>query len=412
MFLAGCSAGATPTPDAGAADTAVTVPPVPPLAAQPISQDAPSTGTGVQETSAGREAESRRLLPPEPPPFDVLGWATDFSRRTVDWAEILSGGPPRDGIPPIDAPRFESVAAAAWLSERDPVVYFEHRGDVRGYPLAVLMWHEIVNDRVGAVPVAVTFCPLCNASIVFRRAVGDRELDFGTTGRLRNSDLIMYDRQTESWWQQFTGEAIVGEFATARLDVLPSQVISFGDFASRFPEGRVLARPASDRSYGSNPYRSYDSTTGRPFLHRGRLDDRLPATERVVGLSAGGVEVAYPFAVLAAAGAIHDEVGGESVVVLHKAGMASALDQRAIRDGRDVGSAAAFGRRVDGRTLTFVRGGDGNFTDAETGSTWNILGESVRGPLAGAKLPRLQAFDHFWFAWRAFHPETRVFEPR
>jgi hypothetical protein len=388
LLLGGCSLFSAPraTPPAPAA-----------IAAAPRAQPLAGTAAGV-------------LLTPEPPPFATSEWETDFTRRTVAWAEILSGGPPKDGIPAIDAPGFESVTAAAtWLSERDPVIVFAAREDVRAYPLAILIWHEIVNDTVGGRPVAVTFCPLCNASIVFDRTFAGEVLDFGTTGRLRNSDLIMYDRQTETWWQQFTGEGIVGEHAGARLEFLPSQVISFADFATEFPAGKVLARPPLGRSYGTNPYTSYDSTA-QPFLFTGTVDDRLRATERVAGVVLPGTIKAYPFAAAAAAGAINDQVRDTPLVVFHKPGTASALDAGAIAEGRDVGSVAVFDRRVGGRTLSFAATGDGAFIDAETGSRWNILGEAVAGELEGARLAQLLAFDHFWFAWAAFHPGTELYQ--
>ena len=351
------------------------------------------------------------LLPLELPPFDTIGWSTDFTKRIVEWDEIMSGGPPKDGIISVDEPAFESVAAAAeWLTARDPVIFFAHNGDVRAYPLAILIWHEIVNDEVGGMPVAVTFCPLCNASIVFDATIDGQAHEFGTTGRLRNSDLVMYDRVTESWWQQFTGQALVGEYVGRQLDFVPSQVISFGDFAAEFPEGQVLQRPSFNRSYGANPYASYDSTDGRPFLFTGELDTRLPATERVVGVELDGNHVmAYPFSVVAEAGTINDEVAGEAIVVLHKSGTASALDSRTINEGREVGSVAVFKRQLNGQLLTFSAHADGSFTDAETGSTWNILGDAVAGELAGSQLTRVLAFDHFWFAWAAFHPETGLY---
>lgn len=362
--------------------------------------------------SAGATVESGEpdaLLPPSAPPFSTREWATDFTRRTVAWEEIISGGPPKDGIPAVDAPTFEGVdAAASWLSERDPVILFSEGEDIRAYPLAILIWHEIVNDTVGGRPVAVTFCPLCNASIVFDRTFDGQVLDFGTTGRLRNSDLIMYDRQTETWWQQFTGEGIVGHFAGEQLAFLPSQVISFADFAAEFPDAQVLARPVAPRSYGVNPYTRYDSSS-QPFLFRGEIDPRLPATERIAGVALPGEVKAYSFTDVAAAGAINDEVAGTPLVILHKPGVASALDASAISEGRDVGSVAVFDRRIDGRTLTFVANGDGTYTDRETGSGWNILGQAVAGELQGRQLIQQLAFDHFWFAWAAFHPQTALY---
>ena len=266
----------------------------------------------------------------------------------------MSGGPPKDGIPSIDDPTFESVAdAQEWMSDRDPVILFQHDGDSRAYPLAILIWHEIANDVVGGKPVTITFCPLCNASIVFDRTFDNETLDFGTTGLLRNSDLVMYDRQSETWWQQFTGQGIVGRYAGQQLDFLPSQVISFADFANEFPQGQVLARPSVARSYGANPYTLYDSTVGRPFLFAGELDQRLPATERVVGVDLGEAKMAYPFSALSSVGVINDEIDGIPLVVFHKGGTASALDERAISEGKDVGSVGVFDRRLGDQTPEF-----------------------------------------------------------
>ena len=385
------------------------------LAACIAAPSSPGSSAGAPVASPSSKARQSPtsatidLFPPESPPFSTADWKTDFTRRTVAWEQILSGGPPKDGIPAIDHPQFEEVSTAqSWLSERDPVIVFEHEGDVRAYPLAILIWHEIVNDVVGGKPVAVTFCPLCNASIVFDRTLDGQVLDFGTTGRLRNSDLVMYDRQTESWWQQFTGEGIVGEYAGARLTFLGVQVISFADFAVAYPHGQVLSIPDFRRSYGRNPYTNYDS--GRPFLFDGELDPRLPPTERVLGLDLQGEVKAYPFTKLATAGALHDKVGGEPVVILHKAGTASALDTADISAGRDVGSAAAFSRQLGDRLLTFQALEDGTFRDEATGSTWTILGQATAGELAGQQLERLVAFDHFWFAWYAFYPDTAIYE--
>lgn len=377
------------------------------------SEDTETSTTAVETAgTSGAGAEASAFLPPEDPPARLMrsSWSTDFSRRTVPWDEIMSGGPPKDGIPAIDAPVTESVdAAAEWLSNRDPVILFEHNDEARAYPLAILIWHEIVNDEVGGLPVSVTFCPLCNASIVFDRNFDGQVLDFGTTGLLRNSDLVMYDRQTETWWQQFTGQGIAGTYAGEQLAFLPSQVISFEDYRSRFPEGEVLARPTVPRNYGSNPYTNYDSTSGRPFLYSGELDDRLPATERVVGVEIGDEVMAYPFSTLEEIQVVNDEIGGVPIAVLHKSGTASALDSSTISEGKDVGSTAVYNRTVGDQTLTFEPADGGLFRDLETGTNWNIFGEAVDGELAGERLEQVLAFDHFWFAWSAFFPETRLF---
>ncbi len=369
------------------------------------AQATASVNTGVPQLSG------ELITDGVPPPFRTRGFSTDFSRRTVEWDSILSGGPPKDGIPAVDNPEFESIAAGdEWLEEVDPVILYSH-GDVsRAYPLSILIWHEIVNDEVDGQPVSITFCPLCNASIAFDRNFDGQVLDFGTTGRLRHSDLIMYDRQTETWWQQFTGEGIVGKYAGEQLRFLTSQVLSWKDFKEAYPDGEVLARPNMPRNYGYNPYVGYDSTS-RPFLFQGTPDSRLAPAERVLGLTTDTDAIAYPFAVLEEAGVVHDSFGGVELAVFHKAGLASALDSSVISQGRDIGTVAVYDRQVGDQLLTFSPNEDGSFSDAETGSTWDILGEAVSGPLAGEKLTPILHFDHFWFAWAAFFPATELYSP-
>jgi hypothetical protein len=216
----------------------------------PVSSDAPSE-LGKGESKQGSEAEgsnaNRPLVAADPGYREELsssglrtgGWETDFSFHTVPFDSILSGGPPRDGIPPIDNPTFVEIKDAdEWLETLEPVVSFELNGDARAYPLQILMWHEIVNDTVGGAPVSVTFCPLCNSAIVFDRNINDLVLTFGTSGMLRKSDLIMWDRQTETWWQQLTGEGIIGQLAGHKLTFIPAQIISWEDFKAANPKGQ------------------------------------------------------------------------------------------------------------------------------------------------------------------------------
>jgi hypothetical protein len=208
---------------------------------------------------------------------------TDFSRHGVAYDGFVSGGPPKDGIPAIDRPSFVPVAEARGLATHEPVISVQIDGEARAYPLRVMIWHEIVNDTVGGTPIAVTWCPLCNSSVTFDRRAAGRTLSFGTTGKLRNSDLVMYDRETESWWQQFGGECIVGALLGAELRPLPARVGSAERFRARFPEGRVLMPPDPEsRSYGRNPYVGYDCAE-RPFLYRGMLPQGY---RRLRGLSA------------------------------------------------------------------------------------------------------------------------------
>ncbi|NIM92359.1 MAG: DUF3179 domain-containing protein [Anaerolineales bacterium] len=339
--------------------------------------------------------------------FNPAYWPnTDFNKHSVDYSEIFSGGPPPDGIPAIDSPEFESVEESdRWLQEDWPVMFFELNGEARAYPLVILIYHEIVNDVVGDEPVALTFCPLCNSTIAFDRTLDDgRVLDFGTTGNLRNSDLVMYDRQTQSWWQQFTGEAIVGELTGTSLTILPSQIIAWSDFKESFPDGSVLSRNTGHfRPYGQNPYSGYDTIDSNPFFPVEGEDDRLLPKERVVAIELDDQEVAYPFSFLGEVQVVNDVIEETPIVVFWKGGTVSGLGN----EGQEIGSTGVFERDLDGQELTFVIQ-DGEFFDEQTGSTWNILGESIEGPLTGQSLERVVSAEHFWFAWAAFKPDTIV----
>ena len=346
-------------------------------------------------------------------PFDTSGWKTDFSRHSVPLTEIMSGGPPKDGIPAIDKPEFVSVSSAdKWLEPKEPVILFERDGEARAYPLQILIWHEIANDTVAGLPVAITFCPLCHTAIAFDRRAAGRVLDFGTTGRLRFSDLVMYDRQTESWWQQATGEAIVGTLTGTRLVPLPAQIVSWDTFKQAFPGGRVLSRHTGySRPYGRNPYAGYDNIDSSPFLYSGPKDPRLRPMERVVTVSIGADDVAYPFSVLEQVRVVNDSVGGRAIAVFFETGVTSALDQASIVGSREIGTAAVLDRRLNGKTLTFLWTGH-RIADRETGSTWNILGGAVAGDLKGARLAPVVHGEQFWFSWAVFRPKTRVYQTR
>ncbi len=334
----------------------------------------------------------------------------------VDPAEIYSGGVPRDAIPAIDRPRFVPASRARSLSPEEPVLAVTVNGEARAYPLRVLLWHEVVNDVVGGVPVVVTYCPLCNTGIAWERPeVGGEVLDFGTSGRLYRSNLVMYDRQTGSLWPQLMGQAVVGPLAGTRLDLVPAQILAWADWRSANREGLVLSsRTGFARPYGTSPYWGYDRSA-YPFLYNGPDDRRLHALARVLGVRVAGDAVAFPYRTLRRAAregsiAVNVRVGGRPVVVLWKAGTRSVLDTADVGEGRDVGAAAAFLRVAGGRTLTFRSRGAG-FVDRETGSRWGLTGRATAGPLAGRQLRPAPAFDSLWFAWAAFHPATRIFRP-
>ncbi|MCJ7661090.1 MAG: DUF3179 domain-containing protein [Anaerolineales bacterium] len=369
--------------------------------------------TGPTDTPLAVPTLTNTANPAEaPPPGAAREFTTDFSIYSIPYSEVLSGGPPKDGIPAIDNPQFVSITEAEeWLEDVEPVIMIERNGDARAYPIQILMWHEIINDEVGGEPVVVTFCPLCNTGIAFERTVNGQVLDFGTTGRLRNSNLIMYDRQTETWWQQATGEGVAGELTSTQLDFLPAAMISWEDFKNAHPEGLVLSRDTGfSRSYGNNPYTGYDDINSSPFLFRGFTPDELPAMARVLTVELEGEAVAYPNEILKDVHVVNDTISETDVVVIWQAGTASALDEFLIVTSSDVGAANVYARELDGVPLTFFYDGS-KIIDEQTGSEWNVLGQAVSGELAGKQLAPIVAVNHFWFSWAAFMPETRIYQP-
>ncbi len=384
----------------------------------------------------------------------------DPGRATIPVEDILSGGPPPQGIPalgfggdyagaaaPSPAPQFVTQAAAeAWLGEQEPVIALSLGGESRAYPLQVLTWHEIVNDTLGGVPVAVTFCPLCNSALAFDRripldaegeaavtalnpaatpqtpppanenvnsglfeeAASALEVTFGVSGLLYNSNLLMFDTASSTLWSQLTGEGVVGSLSGAQLVRYPAQIVSFEEFRAAFPDALVLSRETGfSRDYGANPYVGYDRADEPPFLFAGEIDGRLPPKERVITFERAGDAAAFPFSTLQEQRVINTDVGGDPVAVFWQEGTTSALDARAIAQSEDVGAAGVFDRRVDGMTLTFAWNGEA-FVDEETGSSWNLLGQAVSGELAGTALSPVVHDNTLWFAWAAFRPDTRI----
>lgn len=303
-------------------------------------------------------------------PHAELGvdWKTNFDKRLVSFFEFQPGGPGKDGIPAIDQPRFAAPGAIDFLRPQEPVIELVVRGRARAYPLQILVWHEIVNDRIAGIPVAVTFCPLCNTAIVFDRRSGRRVLDFGVSGNLRNSDLVMFDRQTESWWQQFGGLALIGDLAGTRLRKLPARIVSWADFRRAHPSGEVLTRETGNpRSYGQNPYVGYDDVNSPPFFPARNGDDRLAPKERVVFLERGDKTAAVPHSVLARKRVVEVRLDGATYVVRTRGKVSSPLDRGTLADGRDI---LAVDVTVDGKPVAFD--------------------------------------EPFWFAVAAFRPDTRI----
>ena len=405
LGLAACARDDTESPTTSSA----------PSASSPADIDETETTDGSEVTDVTDERVSVEQVassPVEDVPSALSaargGIVDGLPEPVVPFVELMSGGPPPDGIPPIDSPTFLQAADVDFLADNEPVMAVEIGGDARAYPVQVLIWHEIVNDTVGGVPVAVTYCPLCNSAVAYDRRVGERVLDFGTSGLLWNSALVMYDRQTESLWSHFIGDSIAGVLTGTELDTFPVATVSWRAWRDAHPDGLVLSRDTGfDRDYGRTPYPGYDDLTSQPFLFEGEVDGRFTAMTRVVGVEIDGSAAAVPLVDLRDQRVAPIEVDGTTLTVWWQPGTASALDEGDIVDGDDVGATGVFVPVVDGQALTFSADGDA-FVDTETGSTWNVFGRAAEGPLAGSQLEQVAHVDTFWFAWAAFQPDTVV----
>jgi hypothetical protein len=354
-----------------------------------------------------------------PPNLRVVtqDWKTDFTTSSIDLNELQVGIrtlDPRDAIPPIDDPGFESVNEAdEWLEDDEPGLLVDISDITRFYPIRVLHRHEIVNDRFGDIPVAVTYCPLCNTGIAFDRRVDGEVLRMGVSGLLRNSDLVMWDDATQSLWQQITGEAIVGDLTGTRLEPLSSAIVRWADFRDNNPDSEVLGRDQGfGISYGQNPYVGYSSRTA-PIggFFTAELDERFPALERVVAVTVDESTTGYPFSIISESRVVNDEVDGIPIAVFWGApSTTDALDGFQVADGQAIGTGVVFDPVVDGDRLTFESPEVDVFVDNETGSTWTLQGLAVDGPLAGVELALLPHRNEFWFAFAAFFPEAAVWE--
>jgi len=374
-----------------------------------IAPPPPTTNPAVADFQEARENLDRGVQTAS------AFWTTDWTNATIDISELragLGGSDTRDGIPPLDNPKYETVdEAGEWLGDNEPGALVQVDGDAWFYPLAIMTSHEIVNDVLGETPVAVTYCPLCNTAIAYDRRVGDDTLRFGVSGLLRKSDLVMWDELTTSLWQQITGEGIVGQFAGVQLEPVSTSIVSFGQLRESFPEALSLSPDTGfARRYGTNPYVSYSSGQGPiSSFFVDELDDRLPALSRIVGVSFDGVDRAYPFDLLTAAKVVNDTVGSTPIAVFWGGDTADALDANVIAESAPIGTAVAYDRVVNGTELTFTADGE-NFVDDQTGSTWNVLGIAVDGDLAGTQLDVATHKNEFWFAFAGFFPGAEIHE--
>jgi hypothetical protein len=372
--------------------------------------EAPNTVTSTAPPDDG-EAAVVSAFPAGPSALDTMT-APEFPEPLIDPADVMSGGPPPDGIPSIDNPTFVPVVDNIdLLPPEEAVVALEINGDARAYPVRAMIWHEIVNDVVGGVPVSITYCPLCNSAATYERTIDGNVTTFGTSGRLYFSALVMYDRATESLWTHFDGRAVIGVLTGRELVSHASPLISWESFIESYPTGQVLDWEAAgfSRDYGRNPYSGYDTPDNEPFLFRGALDDRAKAMQRVIGIGSGPDAKAYTIQAISGTDARTTDIviGGEPAVIFWIAGQASALESGTIDGGRDVGNVGVFRPEIDGVSAIFSVE-NGAIVDDISGSTWSPAGVAVSGPLVGTKLEAVPHLDTFWFAWSTYQPDTTL----
>ncbi|CAD6523801.1 conserved exported hypothetical protein [metagenome] len=313
-------------------------------------------------------------------------------KHIIPLDKIKSGGPPKDGIPSIDNPKFANVQNANFMSDSDTVIGLEINGTAKAYPLFILVWHEIVNDNVGGVPVAVTYCPLCYTNQVFERIIDGKEVEFGTSGKLYNSNLLMYDRLTDSYWSQALGVAVKGELAGYKLNLIPFDVITWGDWKKMHPDTTILTTDTGFiRSYATDPYGNY-YTEPRIMFPVEHTDDRLLPKEIILGFGIDGNYKAYKQKTVESNVLINDSIGNTPLLLI------SMFSQ----------NARAFDRTVEGNVLDF-KYFNGKITDTQTNSEWNYDGVSISGKHEGMQLKRIPIEPGFWFEWVAFHPETLLY---
>jgi hypothetical protein len=318
---------------------------------------------------------------------------TDGIKHIVPLDEIKSGGPPKDGIPSIDNPKFVKAQEAQFVSPDDLVIGLRLNGETRAYPLSILVWHEIVNDKFGDIPVAVTYCPLCFTTQVFDRRVNTEETEFGTSGKLYNSNLVMYDRNTDSMWSQALGKSITGELTGYELKKIPFDLARWSDWKKLHPDTLILTTDTGfSRPYGSDPYGDY-YTNSQIFFPVKNSDNRMYPKEMILGFDNNDTFKAYTLTDVESQKIINDSFGDKKLVLVAIAPF----------------TVHAFERTVEGQTLEFVLGKDG-IIDKQTNSEWNYDGLAISGQLKGKHLDRISFNPGFWFEWAAFHPNTEVYQ--
>jgi hypothetical protein len=346
------------------------------------------------------------------------GWSTDTTLHTVQLDE-LTMAVAKDALPTLDFPKFITKNDPAFnFYEHEPVIEISYNGESKAYPLSLLTMFELSNDSIGGEQVMITYCPMCNSAMVFNRKVKrdskDYLLHFGISGLLMHNDMIMYDKETNSWWEQLMGEAIVGELAGTELKMMRALIISVKDYFDRYPQGKILSP--------EDLYLISSETGHRPFHHLNhdnnhldstyylpeKVDPRLPPLERVFDIHVENHSMIYPFTSIAKKEVINEVFENMNFVIFYHKDMVSVLDEDDFKKSKKIGSATAFRRDLDGVIYTFKKKAN-YFVDDQTGSVWDITGYCKEGSLKGKQLWIIPHSNHFAFAYLAFFPDATIY---
>jgi hypothetical protein len=311
------------------------------------SNESNSLETGIQDNIKTTNSTSSEKI-----------MTTDGIKHTVPLEEIMSGGPPKDGIPSIDDPKFVSAENVDYLDQDSPGISVSLDGVNKFYPYSILVWHEIVNDKINGRRILVTYCPLCRSGVVYDPVVQVERVEFGTSGKLWQSNLVMYDRKTDSLWSQILGEAIKGKLAGEKLEKIPSEITKFGEWKQEFSKGKVLSQDTGfSRDYNGTPYGNYHKTESTMFPTKSD-DARLNKKELVIGIVVDGKARAYHPPAIKQVGKVTEEFQGKTIV-------------------------AEYNKNLESVRI---------YEQTEAGKT------------------RLPTISSYWFSWSAAYPNTKLYK--
>ena len=327
---------------------------------------------------------------------DTLGGSASGSWLIPD-DEIYDGGPGKDGIPALTDPDMGTSLSASYLAETDLVIGVRVGDSYKAYPHAILDWHEIINDNIGGRPLAILYCPLTGSGIGWSRRIRGQVTTFGVSGLLYNSNLIAYDRATDSNWSQMKLQSVQGTLSAAHVNTYPVIETEWGTWKQMAPRTQVVTENTGyDRAYGRYPYGDYKTNHSKLVFPVSHTDERLPGKTRVLGVIVSGASKAYPINSFGDLDVINDNIGGQPVVII-----GSSTHNFAV----------AYERRVNGKVPEFKPAADEALplvmTDT-SGSTWSVFGRAVDGSRAGELLQSADSFVAYWFAWAAFYPDTEL----